>query len=97
MNEPEKQGSFFLPGALLRMKFRNMRVHVQVGDLTDNLETDWLTPLPALARVMAFYEQRSTWHSLREKMCVWARPRVCVALIIWLSWQLLGKTHGAKG
>lgn len=54
-----------------------MRVHVQVGDLADNLETDWLTPLPALAKVMAFYEQRSTWLSPCVEMCVRTRWRVC--------------------
>lgn len=78
MDEAEKRGSSILPGASFRMKFSNMRVHVQVGDLTDNLKTDWLTPLPGLAKVMAFYEQGSTWLSLREKMCVWVRRRVCV-------------------
>lgn len=79
------------------MKFSDMRVHVQVEDLTYNLKTDWLTPMHALAKVMAFYEQRSTWLSLREKMCVCELGGVCVALIICLSRLPLGKTHGTKG
>lgn len=59
------------------MKFRNMRVHVQVGDLTGSLKTDWLTPQSALAKVMAFSEQRSVAQSEWENVRVWARRHVC--------------------